>query len=83
MLLVLPFFVVALWDSAPFWLVVPAISVAIAGGAFGFVRDRADRRAIRRRQRRQCVACGYSLHGNTSGVCPECGIAPSKLGRGG
>ena len=27
----------------------------------------------RRWQNGQCVACGFSLHGNTSGVCPECG----------
>jgi hypothetical protein len=31
----------------------------------------------------KCPTCGYFLTGNTSGVCPECGIAPSKLGRGG
>lgn len=23
--------------------------------------------------RRRCARCGYSLHGNVSGVCPECG----------
>ena len=31
---------------------------------------------LRRRQRRrkgQCLQCGYSLEGNVSGVCPECG----------
>jgi len=41
---------------------------------------------IRRRhrgKRGQCLSCGYDLTGNASGVCPECGIAPSKLGRGG
>ena len=47
---------------------------------------------IRRRWRRlraegrlagkQCVACGYSLSGNTSGVCPECGTAILIEGRG-
>jgi len=33
-------------------------------------------RALREANRRwdnQCVDCGYSLTGNTSGVCPECG----------
>lgn len=33
-------------------------------------------RALREANRRwdnQCVDCGYSLKGNTSGVCPECG----------
>lgn len=28
---------------------------------------------------RRCVHCGYNLHGNTSGVCPECGHAISIL----
>jgi hypothetical protein len=27
----------------------------------------------RRRRRGECVDCGYSLTGNVSGVCPECG----------
>jgi hypothetical protein len=26
-----------------------------------------------RTKRGQCLACGYSLTGNISGVCPECG----------
>ena len=30
-------------------------------------------RAWRRRRRGKCVACGYELTGNTSGICPECG----------
>jgi hypothetical protein len=34
-----------------------------------FVRIRARRRF----QTGQCVACGYNLTGNTSGLCPECG----------
>ena len=29
--------------------------------------------ANRRRKRGQCLSCGYSLTGNESGVCPECG----------
>jgi hypothetical protein len=32
-------------------------------------------KADRRRRLGQCVACGYSLAGNSSGVCPECGKA--------
>ena len=27
----------------------------------------------RRRSQGRCVCCGYSLRGNVSGVCPECG----------
>jgi hypothetical protein len=38
--------------------------------------------ARRRRERRiaagRCVACGYNLTGNISGVCPECGTAVAK-----
>jgi hypothetical protein len=30
-------------------------------------------RRFLRRRRNACVTCGYSLTGNTSGVCPECG----------
>ncbi len=30
-------------------------------------------RQYRRRHRNQCIECGYSLKGNTSGICPECG----------
>ena len=32
-------------------------------------------RLAERRRRGLCTACGYSLTGNTSGVCPECGTA--------
>src|SRR5215469_489049 len=38
----------------------------------------------RRRQRELraeggcCLKCGYDLHGNTSGVCPECGTPVSN-----
>ena len=28
-----------------------------------------------RRERGQCLQCGYDLRGNVSGVCPECGSA--------
>jgi hypothetical protein len=32
-------------------------------------------RRWRRRRKGLCVRCGYNLTGNTSGVCPECGVA--------
>jgi hypothetical protein len=38
----------------------------------GYREGIAGRRKDRLRNR-QCVACGYSLQGNASGVCPECG----------
>ncbi len=28
----------------------------------------------RRLTAKQCVHCGYDLHGNESGICPECGM---------
>jgi hypothetical protein len=38
-------------------------------------------RQMRRRKRGLCIACGYDLTGNTSGVCPGCGTEfdPSTL----
>ena len=38
-----------------------------------FVRGPVTR--FRRARHQQCLACGYSLVGNLSGVCPECGTA--------
>ncbi len=35
------------------------------------------RRRERRREAGLCEACGYSLAGNTTGVCPECGTRAS------
>ena len=37
-----------------------------------FIRGPMRRR--RRRKRGQCLGCGYSLEGNVTGVCPECGV---------
>lgn len=41
-------------------------------------------RYCRRRRRNLCATCGYDLHGNVSGRCPECGTAaPQPMqGRG-
>jgi hypothetical protein len=38
-----------------------------------FVLVRGPLRKFRRIRRNQCVKCAYSLTGNVSGVCPECG----------
>jgi uncharacterized paraquat-inducible protein A len=39
-----------------------------------FVRHLMRRRERHaRRTHNRCVFCGYSLTGNTSGICPECG----------
>jgi DMSO/TMAO reductase YedYZ heme-binding membrane subunit len=56
-----------------------SIAVAFALVAAGvYVAWRIERpRELRRlrRERGQCVRCGYDLRGNVSGVCPECGGA--------
>jgi hypothetical protein len=36
-------------------------------------------RRLRRRRRNECVTCGYSLIGNTSGRCPECGRRANRV----
>lgn len=54
--------------SVPFWLIAVGF---LAIQLFGFSIRLVFR--VRRRRRNQCVACEYSLEGNVSGVCPECG----------
>ena len=41
-------------------------------GAMGLSSMRRYRRELRK-QNNQCITCGYTLTGNLSGVCPECG----------
>jgi hypothetical protein len=49
------------------------------GGVMGhIVFKRRERRRDMRRQNNLCVACGYNLTGNVSGVCPECGEKTSS-----
>jgi len=52
------------------WVVAVALTLA-AYPMIAFVRGPLRRR--RRRKRGLCVACGYDLTGNVSGVCSECG----------
>ena len=54
--------------------------VTVAGSIAAADRFAVDRRTgLRRRRRRlgQCLHCGYSLRGNVSGICPECGLPAS------
>jgi hypothetical protein len=48
---------------------------ALAGLALGIYINRRKRLA---RDGPRCTECGYSLVGNVSGRCPECGTAISK-----
>ena len=54
--------------DVPLWM--PFMLLA-AYPTLAFIRGPLRRR--RRRKRGECVACGYNLTGNVSGVCPECG----------
>lgn len=59
-------------------LIVPA---ALVAGAMAIAARRRSWRAARLRAAGRCVGCGYDLTGNTSGACPECGLAISREGR--
>ena len=48
---------------------------ALAGAAAVACLARVRGRRTMRRAAGACLACGYSLRGNVSGVCPECGMA--------
>ena len=54
-------------------LLVLIVFVPVALSAVGMIRGRRERLATYRRRTRRCLDCGYSLVGNVSGVCPECG----------
>lgn len=57
----------------PYWLFL--IPAAVVPG----IQFRRWYRARTRPRTGCCLACGYDLTGNTSGVCPECGTAISAL----
>ena len=54
----------------PLW---PLALMLAIGPTMMIRRSFTEARQQRRRMRRECRACGYSLIRNTSGVCPECG----------
>jgi len=55
---------VPLWAGSVLFAAYPSVA---------FIRG--PLRRWRRRRRGCCIACGYNLTGNVSGVCPECGEA--------
>lgn len=61
------------WTQArvPIWPIAAASAIL----PLGWIGSRCAASLRRRQRRRQvrCVTCGYSLTGNTSGACPECG----------
>jgi hypothetical protein len=62
----------------PVWVVT---SVLLFPPALAYVRG--PLRRSWRGRRNQCVECGYSLAGNSSGVCPECGTRGRERGLSG
>jgi hypothetical protein len=68
---------IELWQLyGPIWALVTVFGpIAIGALALApYIRQgyRAETRSDRLKTGR-CLNCGYSLRGNTSGVCPECG----------
>lgn len=57
------------WLVFPFWLTTCLLSVALLTPVF-----RGPVRRWRRKRAGCCLHCGYSLTGNRSGRCPECGL---------
>jgi predicted RNA-binding Zn-ribbon protein involved in translation (DUF1610 family) len=71
------------WLDAPLWLWLHRNDSAILVGLFvtsalsallSAIAAHRERKAATRRFRADlCLSCGYSLRGNVSGKCPECG----------
>ena len=66
--------IVAQMVHIPIWAPVAAFSLYPVLALITFPA----RRRRRRKRLGLCIACGYDLTGNTSGICPECG---SKIGK--
>lgn len=59
----------------PHWMIAAIFAGLPAIWFAGFIIRR-----LRLRQGR-CLACGYNLTGNTSGICPECGVKTQSLSK--
>lgn len=57
------------------------LSLAISASILGawLASGPGKRRRENRRAANLCEACGYSLAGNTSGICPECGLKTDPI----
>jgi hypothetical protein len=73
----------AAWNDAPLGAHVAILTIVLPLAIVGIVRDVRTRRRKKRGDRGECLACGYSLTGNASGVCPECGHAVAQPARPG
>jgi len=61
-----------------YWLVLGVMGLLPFAWVLALLRNKRRRRRLLRDGR--CPACSYSLIGNASGVCPECGEAVVKWG---
>jgi hypothetical protein len=64
--------------------IVPDWFLVVVFGVMPVVAYRSvmQRRRLRIEVSQPCAKCSYSLRGNTSGVCPECGMAIKSPARG-
>jgi hypothetical protein len=53
--------------AIPYWMIAACFAILPAAWLAGLARRQSRLNAG------GCIACGYNLTGNTSGVCPECG----------
>ena len=68
-----------LWLLVPFWM--PAAATGLLPTVWLLVWVVKLRMYRTRQSGGHCVSCGYSLTGNASGTCPECGTAILQASR--
>ncbi|HET6246769.1 MAG TPA: hypothetical protein VFE47_03645 [Tepidisphaeraceae bacterium] len=67
-----------LWTTWPFQaIIIPLWLITLLAVPLPMVMTAGALRRWRRRRAGRCVNCGYSMTGNVSGACPECGTAPA------
>ncbi len=55
------------------WIVIPSLVIF----CYGIQTGMTEQETVNRKEHCRCLHCGYSLRGNLSGICPECGAATS------
>ena len=67
------------YGAVPPWLEAAVLTCVPSRELVRWLRQQLDRHVGRRRMALGlCIACGYDLTGNVSGVCPECGKATAN-----
>ncbi len=65
-------------EGGPFYLWILVFCPGVGGTLGAYFFNRRERRRERMRAAGRCGTCGYSLTGNVSGTCPECGTPVPK-----